>query len=316
MKRITALLLALALAASLTACGGTDRPAGSTGPTGENTPPASPANTAPATAPAESAPVSSQPASPEEPTPSEEPAPSEEPQPAIPEGAVVLYDGEHYIMPSENPYFENPAVLLSGQRLEQDTVTFTQVQRAWDPDQRAFVQDVMAFQTSFSVGRSMGELFTWEALNGGEPTDAAVMLDEYKARSVFPEYGWGNPLLTGDIYAINFTDAEIPLKDCSLIWLMVYCNSSQFHIQMDGREIETVDDIVAVCGTPTAAFLRASNPAYIWLYNDFCMVATYYKGDFDGVICFSLTDEALSRFENYSDVLDQTLGVLTDLELM
>lgn len=312
MRRITALLLALALAASLTACGGTDQPAaGSTPPAGqgENTPPAPPADTAPATAPVESAPAGSQPGSPEE------PAPSEEPQPAIPEGAVVLYDGEHYIMPAENPYRERPAILLSGRRLEQDTVEFTQVQRKWDQEQRAFIQDITAFQTAFG-GSTMGEQITWKMLDGSEGTDMTAGLDEVKDRIIYQEYGWAGPLLTGDIYAVNFTDAEIPLKDCSLIYLMVFCSSSEFHIQMDGRELEAVDDVAAVCGTPAAAFLMNGEPAYIWLFDDFCMVAPLYKGELSNIICFSLTDEAQAVLENYSDVITETLGVLSDLELI
>ena len=264
MKRIFALTLALAMVLSLAACGGksTDQPSSNS----NNTPPVTQGETTnqPDSNPADN----TQPSEPAD-TPTNEPQgnPGE-----LPDGDFYLYDGVHHLSAvSYGDSYINSTV-ISGEKI-------------------ANVPHEMFVELTEHISNDyLGSMLITLGQNS-EPFNYQISFTEENAA----EYnGMEKNLAPGetDYFSIagayisvdNPTDTEKSKVDCPII----HFTTGNIHVDqyvepngkitLDGKSIATLDDLINILGTPTAAYSENSPESiqYVWQSEDFVYTAAVW----------------------------------------
>lgn len=203
MKRICAFTMALAIVLTLVACGNNaNQPSSNTTPPvtqdGPNQPPSTPAeNPQPAAQPSEPADVA-----PEEP---------QEPEDSIPEGAFMLYDGEHYLVKGDGTGDLAPYVLL-GEKINKSSTEFEMTQydaasgEIWSTSKVVFGSSTAPLTETLTIegpdGQTLQDILSTMTRN----ISTIVQPGEVK--------GWpvGGSIASAQPYVGNITDTEKNLK--------------------------------------------------------------------------------------------------------
>lgn len=262
MKRITALIMALAMILTLAACGGksTDQPSNNTPPVtqGEQNQPGS--NPADNTQPSESEPADTTP---------------DEPQNnagELPDGEFYLHDGVHHLSAVNYGDSYINSTVISGEKIA-------------NAPHEMFVE-----LTEHISNDNLGSMLITLGQNS-EPFNYQISFTEEDTA----EYnGVGKKLAPGEtdyfsiagayISVVNLTDTEKFKVDCPII----HFSTGNIHVDqyveptgeitLDGKSIATLDDLINILGTPTVAFSENSPESiqYIWQSEDFVYTAAIW----------------------------------------
>ena len=284
-RRFVLLVLALAMILALAACGGNDKKSSSNNSNSTPAPTTQPEQTAPANPPA------SEPA----PEPDQEPAASPEPAPVsgnLPDGAYYLYDGEHYLTANNFDYSNPSYTAISGTKGSRDTISITA-----------------------EKADGTGNVVNVTLVKGGIVREQTNALDENPMDNNTAEPG--SLAVISPIWVYNPTDTEITCGDAQLAY---FGSRNCKDVTIDGKLIDTVDALIDALGTPTAAygsaFLEAgygeATICYIWLYDDFLIVAETGSGfdeakampfmPADFLHCCMISDGILQEIESSTDM--------------
>lgn len=247
MKRITALVMILAMILTLAACGGknADQPSSNTPPVTQDEPNQP-----------NSTPDNIQPSEPTDTTPNEPQNDSW----AFPEPGYYLYDGVHYILLSESIPC---STLISGEKSVNT------------------IHEMSVAQAESVTGRVCGSMSFPLGLNEG-PFDYQISFaDESKAEFL----GLGRTVASGETATFNIADAfvrvvnpsneEKTVADCPILCFRVDGIEDENRNELlDGQSIVTLDALINILGTPTAAY-SVDFPAtyYIWQFDDYIYTA-------------------------------------------
>lgn len=263
MKRIFALTLALAMVLSLAACGGksTDQPSSN------NTPPVTQGETTnqPDSNPADN----TQPSEPADNT-------TDEPQNnagELPEGGFFLYDGVHYLSAFSDGDINS--TVISGEKAANT------------------VHEIFVELTESVRGATLGSMSIPLGQNE-EPFDYQISFvdeskDEFNGIGKTVASGETNSFGLADSFGwvVNSSDEEKTIADCPLVFftsdiLMLRTNPNG-KVTLDGQPIATLDDLINVLGTPTAAYCDGGPQAtyFIWQSEDFIYTAWIQADEFE-----------------------------------
>lgn len=262
MKRIFTLTLAIAMVLSLAACGGKNADQ----PSSNNTPPVTQgettnqpdSNPADNTQPSESEPADNT---------------TDEPQNntgELPDGEFYLHDGVHHLSAvSYGDSYINSTV-ISGEKI-------------------ANVPHEMFVELTEHIGNEYLGSMSITLEQNSEPFNYQISFTEEDAAE-YNETVVGKKLAPGEtnnfgvadayISVVNLTDTEKSGVDCPII----HFTTGNIHVEqyvengkitLDGKSIATLDDLINILGTPTAAFSENSPESiqYIWQSEDFVYTA-------------------------------------------
>ena len=259
MKRIFALTLALAMVLSLAACGGksTDQPSSNNTPPvtqGEQNQPDSPP--ADNTQPSESEPADTT---------------TDEPQNnagALPEAGFYLYDGVHYLSAVSGGDSYITSTEISGKKIANNThEMFVELTES--------VGDGYPGSMSITLGQNAGP-FDYQISFVDEDVAEYNGIEKAVAPGEVGEFG-----ATGAWVAVhNSTDTEKTISECPILHLTIdyvpIYKENNGTITLDGKTIATLDDLIDILGTPTAAFSEYPECTYfIWQSDDFIYTAGF-----------------------------------------
>lgn len=245
MKRITALAMAFAIVLSLAACGGknADQPSNNTPPVtqGEqNQPDSNPAD-------------NTQPSEPADNT-------TNEPQNnagALPEAGFYLYDGVHYLSAVSGGDSYITSTEISGKKIVNNTHgMFVELTES--------VGNGYPGSMSLTLGQNAGP-FDYQISFVNENEAEYSGIEKAVAPGEVGEFGAASAWVA----VHNFTDTEKTISECPILHLTIdsvpIYKENNGTITLDGKNIATLDDLIDILGTPTAAFSEYPECTYyIW----------------------------------------------------
>lgn len=264
MKRITALAMALAIVLSLAACGGknADQPSNNTPPVtqGEQN---QPNNTPDDTQPSEPAGTT-----------------TDEPQGnsgELPEGGFYLYDGVHYLFLSADVGSDIISTVISCEKIANTT------------------HEIFVEQAESRTGRICGTMSVTLGQNE-EPFNYQIsfvnesdFIYELGEGEYIEFNGTGQTVAPGEAVCFNIADAfawvtnptgeEKIVADCPIFLYTIdhmLGDDTKREKALDGKSFATLNDLINILGTPTAAFCINGDLSlvyYIWQFEDFIYTA-------------------------------------------
>ena len=259
MKRTTALVMALAMVLSLAACGGKNADQ-----TSNNTPPVTQGETTnqPDSNPADN----TQPSEPAD-TPTNEPQNNAG---ELPEGGFYLYDGVHYLsavsVGGSDSYITSTEI--SGKKIANNThEVFVEL--------TGFAGDGYPGSMSITLGQNAGP-FDYQISFVNENEAEYSGIEKAVAPGEVGEFGAASAWVA----VHNFTDTEKTISECPILHLTIdyvpIYEENNGTITLDGKTIATLDDLIDILGTPTAAFSEYPECIYyIWQSDDFIYTAGF-----------------------------------------
>ncbi len=258
MKRITALVMALAMILTLAACGGknTDQPNTPLVTQGEqNQPDSNPVDNTQPSEPAD--------------TPTNEPQNNAG---ALPEGEFYLYDGVHHLSVANNGDSYINSTVISGEKIA--NVPHEMFVELTEHISNDYLGSMLITLGQNSEPFNYQISFTEEnaaKYNGMEKTLAPGETDSFSIAGT-------------NISVANLTDTEKFKVDCPIIHFttgnmhVVQYVEPNGKITLDGKSIATLDDLINILGTPTAAFSENIPDIiqYIWQSEDFVYTAAMW----------------------------------------
>lgn len=255
MKRITALVMALAMILTLAACGGknTDQP-------NTNTPPVTQGETTnqPDSNPADN----TQPSEPAD-TPTNEPQNNAG---TLPEGGFYLYDGVHYLSAFSDGNNISSTV-ISGEKAENTVheifVELTESHTAATHGSMSIPLGQTAEPFNYQIS------FVDESDEEFSGIGKTVAPGGTNSFDLADSFGW----------VANSSDEEKTVADCPLVFftsdVLRLRAATNGKITLDGHPVATLDDLINVLGTPTAVYCIGgpSELYFIWQSENFIYTA-------------------------------------------